>query len=63
MLPTDMKKLREFEDENRRLKKIVADLSLEKEMARLLSAIGPRTMNERASSNESSETCSQKSAG
>ena len=32
MLPTDMKKLRELEDENRRLKKIVADLSLDKEM-------------------------------
>ena len=32
MLPTDMKKLRELEDENRRLKKIVADLSLDEEM-------------------------------
>ena len=32
MLPTDMKKLRELEDENRRLKKIVADLALDKEM-------------------------------
>ena len=32
MLPTDMKKLRELEDENRRLKKIVADLSFDKEM-------------------------------
>ena len=32
MLPTDMKKLRELEDENRRLKKIVVDLSLDKEM-------------------------------
>ena len=32
MLPTDMKKLRELEDENRRLKKIVADLSLDKEI-------------------------------
>ena len=32
MLPTDMKKLRELEDENRRLKEIVADLSLDKEM-------------------------------
>ncbi len=32
MLPTDMKKLRELEEENRRLKKIVADLSLDKEM-------------------------------
>ncbi len=32
MLPTDMKKLRELEDENRRLKKIVADVSFDKEM-------------------------------
>jgi hypothetical protein len=32
MLPTDMKKLRELEDENRRLMKIVADLALDKEM-------------------------------
>jgi len=32
LLPTDMKRLRELEDENSRLKKIVADLSLDKEM-------------------------------
>ncbi len=32
MLPTDMKKLRELEDENRRLKKIIADLALDKEI-------------------------------
>ena len=32
MLPTDMKRLRELEDENLRLKKIVADLALDKEM-------------------------------
>jgi len=32
MLPTDLKRLRELEDENRRLKKIVADLALGKEM-------------------------------
>ena len=32
MLPTDMKRLRELEDENTRLKKIVANLSLDKEM-------------------------------
>ena len=32
MLPTDMKKWRELEDENRRLKKIVVDLPLDKEM-------------------------------
>ncbi len=32
MLPTDMKRLRELEDENSRLKKIVADLALDKEM-------------------------------
>jgi len=32
MLPTDMKRLRELEDENSRLKKVVADLALDKEM-------------------------------
>lgn len=32
MLPTEMKKRRELEDENRRLKNIFADLSLDKEM-------------------------------
>ena len=32
MLPTDMKRLRELEDENSRLKKIVANLALDKEM-------------------------------
>ncbi len=32
MLPTDMKRLRALEDENSRLKKIVADLALDKEM-------------------------------
>jgi len=31
-MPSEMKKLRELEDENRRLKKIVADLMLDKEM-------------------------------
>ncbi len=32
LLPTEMKKLKQLEDENSRLKKIVADLSLDKEM-------------------------------
>ena len=32
MLPANMKRLRELEDENSRLKKIVADLALDKEM-------------------------------
>jgi len=32
VMPSEMKKLRELEDENRRLKKIVADLMLDKEM-------------------------------
>ena len=32
LLPTEMKKLRMLEEENSRLKKIVADLSLDKEM-------------------------------
>ena len=32
MMPSEMKRLRELEDENDRLKRIVADLSLDKEM-------------------------------
>ena len=32
LMPSEMKRLREMEDENRRLKKIVADLMLDKEM-------------------------------
>ena len=32
MLPSDMRRLRELEDENSRLKRIVADLTLDREM-------------------------------
>jgi putative transposase len=32
MMPSEMKRLRELEEENARLKRIVADLSLDKEM-------------------------------
>lgn len=32
LLPTEMKRLKQFEDENSRLKKIVADLKLDREM-------------------------------
>jgi putative transposase len=32
LMPSEMKRLRELEDENNRLKRIVADLSLDKEM-------------------------------
>jgi putative transposase len=32
MMPSEMRRLRELEDENNRLKRIVADLSLDKEM-------------------------------
>ena len=32
MMPSDMKRLRELEEENGRLKRIVADLSLDREM-------------------------------
>lgn len=32
LLPSEMKKLRELEDDNKRQKKIVADLMLEREM-------------------------------
>ena len=36
MMPTEMKRLRELEEENNRLKRIVADLSLDKEMLQRL---------------------------
>ena len=32
LLPSDMKRLKQLEEENQRLKKLVADLSLDKEM-------------------------------
>jgi len=32
LLPSEMRRLKQFEDENARLKRIVADLSLDKEM-------------------------------
>ena len=32
LLPTEMKRLKQLEDENARLRKLVADLSLDKEM-------------------------------
>ena len=34
LLPSEMKRLRQLEEENGRLKRIVADLSLDKEMSR-----------------------------
>ena len=34
MLPSDLRKLRQLEEENRQLKKLVADLSLDKQMLR-----------------------------
>jgi len=36
MMPSEMKRLRELEEENNRLKRIVADLSLDKEMLQRL---------------------------
>jgi len=32
LMPSEMKRLKQFDEENRRLKKLVADLSLDKEM-------------------------------
>lgn len=51
LLPTEMKRLKQLEDENARLRKLVADLSLDKEMLR------------GTSSAESSEACPQAQAG
>ena len=36
MMPSEMRRLRELEEENNRLKRIVADLSLDKEMLQRL---------------------------
>jgi putative transposase len=33
-MPSEMKRLKQLDEENRRLKKLVADLSLDKEMLR-----------------------------
>ncbi len=39
-LPTEMKRLKQLEDENGRLRKLVADLSLDREMLRAQEAVG-----------------------
>ena len=45
LLPTEMKRLKQLEDENARLKKIVADLTLDREMLRdvIRRTEGPRS--------------------
>jgi hypothetical protein len=48
-MPSEMRRLKQLEEENARLKRIVADLSLDKEMPQTMSA-------------ESSKACSQTSA-
>jgi putative transposase len=35
LMPSEMKRLKQLEEENQRLKKLVADLSLDKEMLRI----------------------------
>ena len=41
LLPSEMHRLKQLEDENGKLRKVVADLSLDKEMLRNRSATGP----------------------
>jgi putative transposase len=41
LLPSEMRRLKQLEDENGKLRKVVADLSLDKEMLRNRSATGP----------------------
>lgn len=50
LLPTEMRRLKQLEDENAKLKKLVADLSLDKEMLGTSSA-------------ETSEACPEAQAG
>jgi putative transposase len=50
LLPTEMRRLKQLEDENSKLRKVVADLSLDKEMCRTRSA-------------ESFEACPEAQAG
>ncbi len=53
LLPTEMKRLKQLEDENTKLRKLVADLSLDREM---LQDIIRRTEGRRS---QSSEACSE----
>jgi hypothetical protein len=48
LLPTEMRRLKQLEDENAKLRKVVADLSLDKEMLQIA---------------ESSEACPEAEAG
>ena len=48
-MPSEMKRLRQLEEENGKLKKIVADLSLDKEM--LQDVDPPKTLNLSGSGN------------
>ena len=57
LMPSEMRRLKALEDENARLKRIVADLSLDKEM---LQDVIKRTEGQRS---KSSEACSQEGAG
>jgi len=57
LLPTEMKRLKQLEDENTRLRKLVADLSLDREM---LQDVIRRTVGRRS---QSSKAWSQARAG
>ncbi len=57
LLPTKMKRLKQLENENTRLRKLVADLSLDREM---LQDVIRRTVDRRS---QSSEAWSQARAG
>lgn len=42
LLPTEMRRLKQLEDENAKLRKVIADLSLDKEIARTILRRGKR---------------------
>lgn len=52
LLPTEMKRLKQLEDENTRLRKLVADLSLDREMLQdvIRRPEGPRSTSSKACS-------------
>jgi putative transposase len=56
MLPPEMKKLKQLEDENARLKKIVVDLTLDREM---LQDVIRRKLYSRSSHSWSAMSCAQ----
>ena len=63
LLPTEMRRLKLLEDENTKLRKLVADLSLDREMRQGSARPWPKAAQARRTSAENSQACSQAQAG